>query len=223
MPAWNETQASEIIAGTPAARARCCRSCTPCRRRSATCPPTAVPVIAEALNLTRAEVHGVVTLLSRLPRRAGRPARAEALPRRGLPVDGRRGAGRSRCASASASTGASTTPDGARDARAGLLPRPVRLRAVGACSTASRSAGSTTAVDRRHRARGRPMTHAHLRPARCRGPRRRRRRGRGRDRSTRPAPAASTSRSCAPARAACSGWSRWSRSRRRAAASPTGR
>ena len=34
---------------------------------------------------------------------------------------------------------------------------------------------------------------------------------------------ASTSRSCATARAACSGWSRWSRSRRRQAASPTAR
>ena len=159
MPAGTKRRPARSFAAMPAVKARCCRSCTTCRRRSATCPAEAVPVIAEALNLTRAEVHGVVTLLSRLPRRAGRPPRAEALPRRGLPVDGRRARWRAQVLDASrASTGATRRRTARVTLEAGLLPRPVRLRAVGACSTASRSARLTPARDRRHRARGRPMT-----------------------------------------------------------------
>ena len=77
-----------------------------------------VPGDAVPLDRRRAEPHARRSarrrhLLSRLPRQAGRPARAEALPRRGLPVDGRRRACRSRCANASASTGARPRADGA--------------------------------------------------------------------------------------------------------------
>ena len=55
-------QASEIIAAhAQAGRRRCCRSCTRCRRAFGYVPDEAVPLIAEALNLSRAEVHGVVT------------------------------------------------------------------------------------------------------------------------------------------------------------------
>ena len=59
-------------------------------------PRDAMPVIAEALNLSRAEVYGVVELLPRLPQRARRAARREDLPGRGLPVEGLRGAGGAR-------------------------------------------------------------------------------------------------------------------------------
>ena len=42
-------------------RARCCRSSMPCRRRFGYVDDAAVPIIAKALNLSRAEVHGVLT------------------------------------------------------------------------------------------------------------------------------------------------------------------
>ena len=60
-----------------------------------------------------------------------------------------------------------------------------------------------------------------LRPARCRPPARSAPTRSPRRSSTRRASRALRSRSCAPVRAACSGSSRWSRSRRRRAASPT--
>ncbi len=63
-------------------------------------PAAAVPVIADGLNLSRAEVHGVRHLLSLLSRRTRRPPHRPDLPRRGVPVDGRRCAGRA-CQAAS--------------------------------------------------------------------------------------------------------------------------
>ena len=69
-------------------------------------PQRALPVIAEALNLSRAEVHGVVTFYHDFRSASGRAACAEALPGRGLPVDGR--ATRSRRRSSSGSASAST-------------------------------------------------------------------------------------------------------------------
>ena len=77
-------------------------------------------------------------LLSRLPQRAAGPACAEALPRRGLPG----GAAAMRSPRAprhklGVEMG-ETTRRRPRDARAGLLPRALRLRARRACSTASR-------------------------------------------------------------------------------------
>ena len=56
--------------------------------------PAAIPIVAEALNVSRAEVHGVVTFYHDFRDAAGRPARPQGLPRRGLPVDGLRGARR---------------------------------------------------------------------------------------------------------------------------------
>ncbi len=41
--------------------ARCCPSCTRCRSASAIIDAAAIPLVAEALNVSRAEVHGVVT------------------------------------------------------------------------------------------------------------------------------------------------------------------
>ena len=51
----------------------------------------AIPLVAEALNVSRAEVHGVVTFYHDFRDAARRPPRSQALPRRGLPVDGLRG------------------------------------------------------------------------------------------------------------------------------------
>src|SRR5690606_30614494 len=65
-------------------------------------------------------------LLSRLPREAGWPARAQALPRRSLPVDGRR----CHCRKAAGTPGHQVRRDGGGwlgHARRGLLPGPVRL------------------------------------------------------------------------------------------------
>ena len=69
-------------------------------------PQETLPLIARELNLSRAEVHGVVTFYHDYRDHPGRPACPEALSRRGLPVDGRRRSwpnGSSRC-SASIST-----------------------------------------------------------------------------------------------------------------------
>ena len=59
----------------------------------------AVPLIAEALNLSRAEVHGIVSFYHDFRNAPPGTPCAEALPRRGLPVDGGRCA-RSRSAQA---------------------------------------------------------------------------------------------------------------------------
>ena len=103
----------------------------------------AIPMIAEALNLTRAEVHGVVSFyhdFRRHPpgRHVLRLCRAEACQSLGAdalaahraPAAGRRLA----------------RHDGGRrgDAGAGVLPGPVRDRSVGACWMARRLAGWTT-------------------------------------------------------------------------------
>ena len=51
-------------------------------------PEAALPALAKALNLSRAEVHGVVTFYHDFRREPGRPPRHQGLPGRGLPVDG---------------------------------------------------------------------------------------------------------------------------------------
>ena len=50
-------------------------------------PPAAVPLIADGLNLSRAEVHGVVTFYHYFRDHAARPPHRADLPRRGLPGD----------------------------------------------------------------------------------------------------------------------------------------
>ena len=50
-------------------------------------PPEAVPLIAEALNLSRAEVHGVVSFYHHFREQPAGPAHVQALPRRSLPGD----------------------------------------------------------------------------------------------------------------------------------------
>ena len=160
-------------------------------------------------------------LLSRLPRPSGRPACAEALPGRSLPVDG---LGRDRGAGQAAARHRLPRDGQGRlgDAGAGLLPRAVRLRALGHARRrgdrparrrqARRDRRGGAAHDRRPSTS--PAIPARWRSAPTRSPRRSRRKSRR---------AASTRRSCATARAAPISWSRWSRSRPTRAASPTGR
>ena len=48
-------------------------------------PEAAVPLVAEALNLSRAEIYGTVTFYHDFRNEPPGPARAQALPRRILP------------------------------------------------------------------------------------------------------------------------------------------
>ena len=72
----------------------------------------AEPLIAEALNITRAEVHGVVTFYHDFRARAGRPPCAQAVPRRSLPGGRRRSACRACRGAARRRRWATTAPDG---------------------------------------------------------------------------------------------------------------
>ena len=106
-----------------------------------------------------------------------------------------------------------------RDARAGLLPRPLRAGAVGHAGRPSWSAGSTQSAARCARSRRRSSDAAAVFIPR----RRRRAVAVGADEVAAAIGAAAArrecrrSRSCAPARAGSTGSSRWSRSRRRQA------
>ena len=61
MPAWNEAQASEIIRRHSAREGALLPILHDVQGAFGCVPGEAVPFIAEALNLTRAEVHGVVS------------------------------------------------------------------------------------------------------------------------------------------------------------------
>jgi formate dehydrogenase subunit gamma len=61
MPAWNEPQASEIIRRHSAREGALLPILHDVQAAFGCVPAEAVPLIAEALNLTRAEVHGVVS------------------------------------------------------------------------------------------------------------------------------------------------------------------
>ena len=60
---------------------RCSRSCTRCRTSSAACRAEPVPLIADALNLSRAEVHGVVSFYHHFREQPRRAAHASQLCR----------------------------------------------------------------------------------------------------------------------------------------------
>ena len=61
MPAWNEAQAREIIRRHSAREGALLPILHDVQAAFGCVPAEAVPLIAEALNLTRAEVHGVVS------------------------------------------------------------------------------------------------------------------------------------------------------------------
>ncbi len=91
-------------------------------------PPEAVPAIARALNLSRAEVHGVVSFYHDFRTQAARPQNHSRMPRRVVPGDGR---GRARGAYSETPRNRFRTDQRQRrfHARAGLLPRQLRMLA----------------------------------------------------------------------------------------------
>ena len=185
-------------------------------------PEETLPIIAEALNISRAEVHGVVTFYHDYRKHpAGRHVlklcRAEACQSMGS--DAHRGAGQAAARHRLPRDGEGRLGD----AGAGLLPRPVRLRALGH----ARRRGDRPArrrQDRRDRRGGARMSVDHLRAPRFRRAGARRRQGRQGDRGARSA-ARGVDVEDRPQRLArrSTGWSRWSRWRRPQAASPTAR
>ena len=207
-------------------RERRCRSCTISRINSAISTRRPIALMAEALNISKAEALGVVSFYHDFRRSAGRRARAEALPRRILPGDGLRGPGR-----ASRDAGTASAVD---DAEAGAALHVETVYCLGNCALSPAALLDGEPIgrldrdrhrrDRRRRQGADAGERARLRPSRfvapCRSARTRvaAALARGGARARR-----RTRRSCAPARAACSGWSRWSKSRRRRAASAMGR
>ena len=184
-------------------------------------PEPAIPMIAEALNLSRAEVHGVVTFYHDFRREpAGRHVlklcRAEACQAAG---------GDALAARAEAQARHRDRKHHGRragHAGAGLLPRPLRHGALGDARW-PRGRPARRSAHRRAGRGGAAMTLRIFIPRDA---------GAVAVGADEVAPvlraggwqrAASPSRSSAPARAGCIGWSRWSRSRRRRAASPTAR
>ena len=210
---WSADVATRIIAEHKARRRR--RSADPARlagafrlRRRA-----AIPLIAEALNLSKAEVHGVVSFYhdfrtAPVDGDVLKVCRAESCQAMGCEDWSR-----------ISPTPIGIEPDEARpgatlQSRRSIASAIARCRRP-RCSTASRSAGSTRRGSTPSSRRSREARHERqdLRPRRFRGALGRRRSGRrgAIERSARAA--VSMSRSCATARAACSGSSRWSRSR----------
>ena len=178
------------------------------------CRPNRLPVIAEALNISNAEVHGVVTFYHDYRNHpAGRHVlklcRAEACQSMG---------GDAIAAKLQQLLGIGfheTTQDGS------VTLEPVYCLGLCACAPAAMLDGEVIGRldadkarrDRRSEVRAMTVDHLYPRaiPARWRSARRKSPR-----RSRRRLPrAGSTQRSCATARAASIGWSRWSRSRRR--------
>ena len=221
MPAWNEAQASDIIRRHAGREGALLPILHACRRRSATCRRGRAVDRRGAQPYARRGARRR-HLLSRLPRRAGRPARAEALPRRSLPVDGGERAGRAASLDRFGVEWGGTTPDGRVTLEAvyclGLCASAPSAMLDGELIGTADAASSIDDIAREVAAMTTRIFVPRDAAARAVGADKvaaaHRRRGRN--------AAASTSRSCAPARAACSGWSRWSRSRRRRAASPIG-
>ena len=115
---------------TPTCAGRCFPSCTRCRTSSATSTRARSPLVAQELNISRADVHGVVTFYSdfRRPRRRRcdvRVCRAEACQSVG---------GRALAAHATRAPRRRLRRHDRRrrgHARPGLLPRQLRARPVG--------------------------------------------------------------------------------------------
>ena len=184
------------------------------------CPAAAEAMIATALNISRAEVRGVVSFYHDFPPRAGRPPRAEDLPRRGVP---NRSGGIGLAQRAAGPAGPRLGRHHRRrqrDHRRRLLPGPVLLRTRG---HAGRSAAGS--AGRRRPGRGGANSRCSGFDGRTHDPGLSARRhglpgaglGAGAARAAGGGGAARARRWrwCAPGRAARLGWSRWSRWRPR--------
>jgi hypothetical protein len=112
-PFLEPERAAEIVeAHSGPARAPCCRSCTTCRRRSVACRPQATPFLAQALNLSRAEVHGTISFYHDFRSVPGRAADVRLCRAEACQSMGGRGGGAT-CWRGWAWTGAGPTADGA--------------------------------------------------------------------------------------------------------------
>ena len=190
-------------------------------------PPAAVPLIADGLNLSRAEVHGVISFYHYF--RDTPPGRhtISPVPRRGVPVDERRTRSRRTRRRRLGVDFHETTADGA------FTFEPVYCLGNCACSPAVMVDGQLhgrvtperfdAARAPRWETRSMPESRSYV-PRRFRRAVARRRRRRARDRRRAPS-AGAHGRSHRPQRLArhCTGSSRSSRWRRRRAASPTAR
>ena len=140
--AWNAERAGEIIAGKALMEGAVLPILHDLQETFGYVPEPAVPLIAEALNLSRAEMHGVVTFyhdFRKEPpgRHVLKLCRAEACQAVG---------GDALATRAEEKLGVElggTTADGRVTLEAGLLPRALRLFARRACSTSTCSGGST--------------------------------------------------------------------------------
>ena len=138
-------------------------------------PQSALPRSPTALNLTRAEVHGVVSFYHDFRATpAGRHVRP-ALPGRGVPGGGRRGAWRRRRSARLGVDWHGTTPDGA------VTVEPVYCLGLCACGPAAMVDGTADRPGRRRADRGRSLAEARMRAAGLRPPRRRGARALGAD------------------------------------------
>ena len=173
-------------------------------------PQAAMPVIARGAEPDAGRGLRRRHLLSRFPDRSGRAARGQAVPGRGLPVDGLRGAGGA-CRGA-AGHAVREHERGWHHAGGGLLPRALRDRAPRRWWTGRWSGGSTRAKLDAVLDEVRRMTRVFV-------PRDAAAVACGADAVAaaitrrRAAGGARRSRSCATGRAGCCGSSRWSRSR----------
>jgi formate dehydrogenase subunit gamma len=82
---WNEARGAEIIAEHDKLEGATLVILHALQEAFGYVPEPAIPMIAAALHLSRAEVHGVFTFIPRFPPPTGRPPCAETVPRRGLP------------------------------------------------------------------------------------------------------------------------------------------
>ena len=124
---WNEERAAEIIAAEGAREGATLPILHALQAAFGHVPAQAVPMVAQALNLTRAEVHGIVTFYHEFRdhppgRHVLHLCRAEAC--QSLGADALHAKLRERLGV----DWHGTTKDGAVTRGAGVLPRPVRRR-----------------------------------------------------------------------------------------------
>ena len=124
----------------PASAGRCCRSSTRSSPPTGTSHDDDVPVVAEVLNLSRADVHGVADLLPRPAPHSPARAPGRAVPRRGLPGPRRRGT----CTPWPPTAGrAPPTSRWARSSASGCAPSGRRAPSTAPCTPRCPPSGST--------------------------------------------------------------------------------
>ena len=124
---WDETRGAEIIAEHSGQEGATLVILHALQEAFGYVPEPAIPMVAEALNLSRAEVYGVFTFYHDFRKAARRPPCAEAVPRGSLPGRRRRCARRARGKTLGIALGNTTADD-----RVTLEP----IYCLGLCATA---------------------------------------------------------------------------------------